>query len=148
MSNKTSGFQYEALALVFNNQGITSIGDGSGTLGSSVAGSLYFSLHTGDPTAGGSQITNEITYTSYARVGVLRQDGAGGFTITGTSINTDDVEFPTGTGGSGTATHYAVGTASSGAGRLLYTAALITSIACGNGVTPIINAGGAEVGES
>ena len=33
---------------------------------------FYLSLHTGDPGEAGDQTTSEATYTSYARVAVLR----------------------------------------------------------------------------
>ena len=42
--------------------------------GSSVAGSLYVSLHTADPGVGGGQNTNEATYSGYARVAVAGGD--------------------------------------------------------------------------
>ena len=52
-----------------------------------------------------------------------------------------DVTFPAGTGGSGTATHWGLGTASSGAGVLLYKGSISPTIACGSGVTPKLTAG-------
>lgn len=107
---------------------------------SATAGSLYFSLHTADPGEAGDQTTSECTYTSYARVAVARSSA--GFTVTGNTIAVDaDVVFPAGSGGSGTATHWGVGTLSSGAGLLLYKGAISPTIATGSGVTPRLTAG-------
>jgi hypothetical protein len=62
--------------------------------------------------------------------------------VTGNAVAVDaDVVFPAGTGGSGTATHWGLGTDASGAGTLLYKGAISPSIVCGNGVTPRLTAG-------
>lgn len=97
--------------------------------------SLYFSLHSADPTAAGLQNASEIAYTSYARQPVARTTG--GFTVSGQSCSpASSVVFPTGTGGSGTATFFGIGVAVSGATSLLYAGPLSASITCGAGVTP------------
>ena len=135
--SKTNSFENSLLLLIFNNTDIANIGDAGGLQNSATAGSLYFSLHTADPGEAGDQTTSEITYTSYARVAVARS-GAG-FTVTGNSVSpAATVTFPAGTGGSGTATYFGVGTASSGAGVLLYSGAISPSIVCGNGITPAL----------
>jgi hypothetical protein len=46
------------------------------------------------------------------------------------------VGFPAGTGGTGTATHFAVGTAASGTGKILFSGTISPSIVCGSGITP------------
>lgn len=133
--SKTNSFENSLLLLIFNNTDIANIGDAGGLQNSATAGSFYASLHTSDPGEAGDQTTNEIAYTSYARVAIARS-GAG-FTVTGNSVSpAATVSFPTGTGGSGTATHWGIGTASSGAGVLLYKGAITPNIVCGNGVTP------------
>jgi lysophospholipase L1-like esterase len=138
--SKTNTWETGLLDLVFTNVDFSNVGDATGLRGSSTAGSLYFSLHTADPGEAGDQTTNEIAYTSYARVAVARSTS--GWTVTGNAVALDAaVVFPAGTGGSGTATHFGIGTASSGAGKLLYKGALSPNIVCGNGVTPQINAG-------
>ena len=125
---------------VFENANIALVGDATGLRGSTTAGSLYFSLHTADPNEAGDQTTSEVAYTSYARVAVARS--AAGWTVTGNAVAVDaDVVFPAGTGGSGTATHWGLGTDASGAGLLLYKGAISPSIVCGNGVTPRLAAG-------
>jgi nucleoside phosphorylase len=133
--SKTNSFENSLLLLVFNNTDIANIGDAGGLQNSATAGSLYVSLHTADPGEAGSQATNEIAYTSYARVAVARS-GAG-WTVTANSVSpAATISFPAGTGGSGTATHFGVGTDSSGAGTLLYKGTVTPNIVCGNGITP------------
>lgn len=138
--SKSNAFETALLQLIFENSNIANIGDATGLRGSTTAGSLYFSLHTADPGEAGDQTTNEIGYTSYARVAVARSTS--GWTVTGNAVALDAaVTFPAGTGGSGTATHWGLGTSSSGAGTLLYKGAISPNIVCGNGVTPQLAAG-------
>lgn len=138
--SKTNSWENGLLQLVFENTNFANVGDATGLRGSSTAGSFYFSLHTSDPGEAGDQTTNEIAYTSYARVAVARSTA--GWTVTGNAVAVDaNVTFPAGTGGSGTATHWGLGTASSGAGVLLYKGAISPSIVCGSGVTPQLTAG-------
>ena len=137
--SKSNTFETDILNLIFKNTDASLIGDATGLRGSTTAGSLFFSLHTADPGEAGDQSTNEIAYTSYARVAVTRGVG---FTVAGNAVSVAaDVTFPAGTGGSGTATHFGIGTSSSGAGKLLYKGAITPSIVCGSGVTPKLNAG-------
>jgi hypothetical protein len=86
----------------------------------------YVSLHTATPGAGGSQTTNEATFGSYARVAVT---AATGFTAAaaGATSNTGLIQFPECSSGSNTVTFVAIGTASSGAGQLIYFGALTSS---------------------
>lgn len=138
--SKSNAFETALLSLIFENSNIANLGDATGVRGSSTAGSLYFSLHTSDPGEAGDQTTNEAAYTSYARVAVARSSS--GWTVSGNAVAVDaDVVFPAGTGGSGTATHWGLGTSSSGAGVLLYKGAISPSIVCGSGVTPRLTAG-------
>lgn len=138
--SKSNSWETAMLQLLFENSNAANIGDATGLRGSSTAGSLYFSLHTSDPGEAGDQTTNEIAYTSYARVAVARSSS--GWTVTGNAVAVDaNVVFPAGTGGSGTATHWGLGTASSGAGVLLYKGSISPSIVCGSGVTPTLTAG-------
>lgn len=133
--SKSNALENGLLELIFKNTNFATVGDATGLRGSSTAGSLYFSLHTADPGEAGDQTTSESAYTSYARVAVARS-GAG-FTVTGNSVSpAADVTFPAGTGGSGTVTHFGVGTASSGAGVLLYSGTVTPNIVTGSGITP------------
>jgi len=96
---------------------------------------LYVALHTADPSAGNQQ-TSETTYTSYARVAVARTSG--GWSVTANVVNpVATVSFPAGTGGSGTVTHWSVGTATTGgAGKVLWSGPVSPNIIVGNGITP------------
>jgi len=133
--SKSNACENSLLLLIFNNTDFALIGDAAGLQNSATAGSLYVSLHTGDPGETGTQATSEITYTSYARVAVARS-GAG-WTVTNNSVSpAAAITFPAGTGGSGTATHFGVGTDSSGAGVLLFSGTVTPNIVCGDGVTP------------
>ena len=109
---------------------------GSGLAAAGTPGSLYLSLHTADPTAGGNQSSSEISYTGYARVAVARSSG--GFTVTGNSVSPAALEaFAASTGGTGgTAAYFGIGTAASGAGVLLYAGPISPTIAISSGVTP------------
>jgi hypothetical protein len=133
--SKGNTFENELLLHIFQNATLPLIGDATGLLASSTAGSLYVSLHTADPGEAGTQTTNEAAYTSYARVAVARTSG--GWTVTGNAVtNTALVQFPQCTGGSETETHFAIGTASSGTGKILYKGALSASLAVSSGIQP------------
>jgi hypothetical protein len=107
---------------------------------SATAGSFYIALHTADPGEAGDQETSEIAYTSYARVAVARS--AGGWTRSVSTIsNTALVQFPQCTGGSGTATYFSIGTASTGAGSIILSGALSSSLSISNGIQPQFSAG-------
>lgn len=136
--SKSNACENGLLELIFKNTDFALIGDAAGLQNSATAGSLYVSLHTADPGEAGDQTTSEATYTSYARVAVARS-GAG-WVVTANSVSpASAIAFPAGTGGSGTVTHFGVGTASSGAGVLLYSGAVTPNIVTGNGVTPSLS---------
>jgi len=130
--SKSNSFENSMLKLIFNATAIADLAENDAT---SPATNLYVSLHTSDPGEAGDQTTNEIAYTDYARVAVARTTG--GWTVTNNSVSpAATISFPAGTGGSGTATHFGVGVAASGAGVLLYSGSITPNIVCGNGVTP------------
>jgi hypothetical protein len=142
MTAKTDAFETLFLQLLFQNANAANIGDATGLRGSTTAGQFFVSLHTADPGEAGAQNTSEVSYTGYARVGINRASGAGGFTVSGNTVSfgTNPTSFGACTAGSATATHFGIGTASSGAGVLLYRGALSASIAISSGVTPQISA--------
>ena len=136
----SNGFQTALLPLILQNSNIANSGDATGLRGSTTAGVLYVSLHTSDPGEAGDQSTSETAYTSYARVSVVRS--AVGWTVTGnTGTNAAAVTFPTATGGTSTVTHFGIGTASSGAGNLLLSGALTSSLAVSTNIQPNFAAG-------
>lgn len=144
--SKGNTFENELLLLIFNNDALPLIGDASGLQPSASDGSLYVSLHTGDPGEGGNQTTSEAAYTSYARVAVARTTG--GWTVSGNAVsNAALVQFPQCTGGSETLTHFAVGTASSSTGKVLYKGALSSSLAVSSGIQPQFAIGDLDITE-
>ena len=134
--SKSNACENSLLLLIFNNTDFANIGDAGGLQNSATAGNLYLSLHTSDPGEAGTQSTNEIAYTGYARVAVPRSSA--GFTVTGNAVTlTANADFPEMTGGAGgTVTHFGVGTASSGAGVLLYSGTTDPDILISTGIIP------------
>lgn len=144
--SKSNAWETALLQHLFQNANVANIGDATGLRGSTSAGSLYISLHTSDPGEGGSQTTNEATYTSYARVAVARTSGA--WDVTGNNAsNLAAINFPQCTGGSNTITHFGIGTDPTGAGTLLYKGALTASLGVSNGITPSFAIGDLDVSE-
>lgn len=130
--SKGNTFENDLLKLIFQATAIANIADNAA---SSPLTNLYVSLHTADPGEAGDQTTNETSYTSYARVAVARSDA--GWTVTDNSVSpAANIEFPTCTGGTATITHVGIGTAASGAGKLLYSGAVSPSISVATDTVP------------
>jgi hypothetical protein len=98
---------------------------------------IICALHTADPGDAGTQSTSEATYSSYARVNVARTSG--GWTISGTNAPVAAINFPAGTGGSGTVTYFSTGKSGGGATPILFSGTVTPNIATGNGVTPSLS---------
>jgi hypothetical protein len=131
MAGMGSTFANDILKLIFQATAIANIADNAA---SSPLTNLFVSLHTADPSAG-DQTTSEATYTSYARVAVVRTSS--GWTVSSNlAENTAAVTFPAATGGTNTITFFAIGTLTSGTGKILYAGALTASLAVSNGITP------------
>lgn len=96
---------------------------------------IHNALHTGDPGDGGTMSTSEIAYTSYARVNVARTSG-GWSESAGVVSPVANIDFPAGTGGSGTATHFSTGKTGGGAAAILMSGTVTPNIVTGDGVTP------------
>lgn len=135
MAGKSDAFESDFLKLVFNATAIANIADNAAT---SPLTSLFVALHTADPADTGNQSTNEVAYTGYARVAVLRTTG--GWTVSGTTPTqvapVANIDFPACTAGTATATHWSVGVATSGATKILYAGPISPTIAISAGVTP------------
>lgn len=110
-------------------------------------GTLYVSLHTADPGEAGTQSTNETSYTGYARVAVNRSTG--GWNVSGNiADNIAAILFPGNSGVSTpTVTHFGIGTASSGAGILLYSGALTAGLVVAALVEPNFAVGALDITE-
>ncbi len=135
----TNSLENGLLALLFNGTTITALADNTAT---TPATSFWISLHTASPGEAGDQTTSETSYTGYARQELVR-DGTG-FTVSGNSvINAASAEFglctalPT----PQTLTHFGIGLDETGAGTLLFYAALNNSIAMQVNFSPLFPAG-------
>ena len=128
-----AAFANDLLKLFFNGTPIAGIADNAA---SSPLTEYHLSFHTTDPGAGGTQNTSEVNYTGYSRLAVSRQTA--GFTVSGVTMNpTVTMEFGEMTGGTNqTATHMCIGTAASGAGKILFRFLLSPAIALSVNVTP------------
>ena len=128
----SNAFANDILKLVFQGVGIDGLADDA----DGGATQLFISLHSADPGASGTQETSELDYEGYARLAVARS--ADGFTVDGATMHpTEAWEFGEMTGGTAqTATYMAIGTEATGAGKILFRAALNPTISLSEGVTP------------
>ncbi|MFO0773700.1 MAG: hypothetical protein U0172_03430 [Nitrospiraceae bacterium] len=133
--SKGNTFENDLMKMIFNATAIANLCDNAAT---SPLTNLYLSLHTADPGEAGDQTTSEAAYTGYARVAVARTSG--GFTVTANSVSpVNNVDFGECTAVPGGAiTHFAIGTAASGTGKVLYKGALTPAITMAVGVIPRI----------
>jgi hypothetical protein len=130
-------FENDLLKLIFLGTPIANIADNAA---SAPFTDYYLALHTADPGEGGNQTTNECAYGSYARQSVARSSG--GWTVTNNSVSPNsDVQFPTASSGTETATHVSVGTAASGTGKILFSGEIVPTIPIVSGVPPKVDAG-------
>lgn len=101
---------------------------------------IYASLHTGAVGLAGDQTTNEVSYTGYGRIALLRNNITGEFTAasSGTASNQNLLQFGNATGGSFpiTATHVAIGESPSGAGTVIATGALTSPFTFNTNTNP------------
>ena len=131
MAGKSAALENGYLQLLFKGVAIANIADNTAT---SPLTNLYVALHTADPTDAGTQTSNEISYTGYSRVAVAR--GAG-WTVTASSVSpAANIDFGQCTVGTGTVTHWSVGSLASGAGVLYYSGTVTPNISVQPGVIP------------
>lgn len=134
----SDAFETAVLKLYFQNVGHANIGDATGIVPSTGAGSFWISLHTADPGETGTAVTSEAAYTNYARVAVARSTG--GFTVAGTAPTTVSnaavINFPACGVTGATLTYFGIVSTASGAGTLHFSGALTSSLAVSNGITP------------
>lgn len=110
MSSMVDAFENSLMLLLFNNTTIADIGDATGLVGSSVAGSTQLNLATSalsDATA--DLTTTEVAYTGYARPTQARSGS--GWTVSGAvASNAALIQFGEMTaGGPDTVVHTALG---------------------------------------
>lgn len=121
----------DLLKLLFQATAVANIADNAAA---SPLTNLYASLHTADPGAGGNQTTNEAGYSGYARVAVARSGS--GFTVSGQSVtlaaNVTFAQAPT--NATDVLMFWAIGTASSGTGKILYSGPIGTNLGAATGL--------------
>ncbi len=142
---KSTSASNSILALIFNATTWNNIAENDST---TPATNLYLSLHTADPGVGGSQTTNETSYTNYARIAIARTTGGWDAPSGGATANAALAQFAQCGASGATLTHVAIGTDSSGTGLVLYAGALTSSLAAANGIQPQFAAGALDVSES
>lgn len=136
MSSMTNGFETDLANLLFNNTTIANIGDATGLVGSSGAGSTQLALSTSALTDADTLLTaTEVAYTGYTRPTQARS-GAG-WTVSGdTASNAALIQFGEMTaGGPDTVVHLGLGFISSGNVLRLHQD-LAADLVINNGVNP------------
>ena len=120
------------LKLYFTAVAIANLADNAA---SSPETNIHMALHTADPGDAGTMSTSEVTYTSYARTNVARSGS--GWTVTSGSCSPDaNIDFPAGTGGSGSVTHGSAGKTGGGAADIYWSGTVTPNITTGDGITP------------
>lgn len=120
------------MLLIFNATAWANYADNAATTPQT---NIHVGLHTADPGETGDMTTSESAYTSYARVNVARTSG--GWTVTNNSVSpAANIDFPAGTGGTGTVTHFSTGKTGGGATAILMSGTVTPNIVTGSGVTP------------
>lgn len=141
---KSTNTSNKILALIFNATAWANFADNAAA---SPAANLFVSLHTADPGVGNAQTTNEVAYTNYARISIARTSG--GWTVaTNTAVNAALAQFAQCGLTGATATHVAIGTASTGAGNVLYAGALNSSLTIAQNIQPQFSASALTVTET
>lgn len=127
------------MKLIFNAVAWANYADNAATTPQTNTG---MALHTADPTDTGDATTNEIAYTSYTRVNVLRNSGTPFWNESaGTLTPSANIDFPAGTAGTTpTASFFSTSKSNAapptGAQAILWYGTITPNITCGNGVTP------------
>jgi hypothetical protein len=129
---KSDYFSNALLQLIFHGTGITGLASNAS---SGALGDLYISLHTANPTSGGTQHSSECNYGGYARVAVPRDSS--GFHVSTDMVNfINEIDFPACTDGTTeTATWFGVGTDASGSTDLLWAGPISPVIPISSGFT-------------
>ena len=110
MASMTNGFENVLALLLFNNTTIANIGDATGLVGSTSAGSTQLALSTSALTDADTLLTaTEVAYTGYARPTQARSSA--GWTVSGdTASNAALIQFGEMTaGGPDTVVHLGLG---------------------------------------
>lgn len=136
MSSMTDGFENVLALLLFNNTTIANIGDATGLVGSSTAGSTQLALATVAYIDGDTVLTaDEVAYTGYARPTQARS-GSGWTVSSDTVSNAALIQFGEMTaGGPDTVVHVGLGLIATGDVLRLHQD-LADDLVINNGVNP------------
>lgn len=130
MPGITPTFANDLFKLLFLGTPIANIADNTASSPITV---LEFSLHTALPTTG--QDHNEVTYTGYARAAKSRSGSA--FDVTTNLLSwLSDITFPSVSAGIMSATYVGIGTAHTGAGKILFAMPMSPAISIFPGQVP------------
>ena len=103
--SKADTFENDLLKLIYQAVPIANICDNAAV---SPLTQIFYALHSADPGEAGTQATNEVAYTGYARVAVART--VGGHTVTGSNVSpVAAIPFGACTAGTVTATFFSTG---------------------------------------
>lgn len=106
---------------------------------------LYLALYTADPTDAGTAVSNETSYTNYARQAIVK---ATGWTDSGSTFsNAGLIQFPQCGVTGATITHAGIVTTASGAGQILYSGVLNSPLAVANLIQPQFAIGALTISE-
>jgi hypothetical protein len=126
--SKSNAAETDVLKLLFQAATWANLADNAA---SSPAVSLYIALHTADPGEAGTQLTNEATFTSYARKPVTRSS-VWWAVASGICNPVFAIDFPQCTGGSNNITYASIGTGVSD--YLIYSGPLSPTVSVVSGV--------------
>ena len=134
----TNNFENEIMKHLFTNDDLPNIGDATGLVGSTTAGSYYLSLYSDDP--GESGAGTELSYDGYARVEIPRTGTS--ITISGAdATNATILNFGQNVGvSSQTANNWAIFTAST-SGDMIFYGDVTIPLAVDVGVVPSVPVG-------
>lgn len=128
-------FADDLLKLIFHGTPIPNV---AANAIASPLSSLYASLHTANPGVAGSQSANELNYSGYARVAVGR-NSISWIVDSGVARPSGRISFGAMTDGlEVSAGWFAIGTAASGAGKILVRGRITPEIECRVGVEPAL----------
>lgn len=134
---KSTSICNSILALIFNATAWADIAENDT---SAPLTSVWIGLHTANPGVGGSQLTSEATYGSYARKEVTRNVAGWEVPASGETSNAAILQFIEATAGATNEIQWiSVGKASSGAGLVLYAGELSSYRTISEGIQPQFN---------
>lgn len=142
---KSTALCNQYLGMVFNATSMPSLAQNA----AAPLTDLYLSLYSASPGTGGSQLTNEISYTPFVRLAVVRTTLGWAAPSGGATSNAALAQFATCSGAGATATHVGIGSAATGSGTMYYQGALNgAGLTIADLIQPQFNIGGLTITET